>query len=263
MALLLTTERPSATGLFLARATGARWVAGYVPTVSGAWTQDATTLCHIRIPFEGEKNEVEKFLGIARAFGVLPMGRQPELVPPAVDEAAADAFLSGLHLPVKGPLVGLFIGGKAVRSDRLWPISHFAQLADSLKGAGFRVIALCPPPPMGASSVSFQSEEYLRLMEFQKALTWPCPVFQEHALARVAAFLKRLDLLVCPDGGILHLAASVGTPTLGLFFSTDSEVWRHDLRQTILDGRGNPSSEMLPETVASEVARFLEVSARP
>ena len=260
MALLLTTERPSATGVFLARLTGARWVAAYVPSIPGAWAQDTTALCHIRIPLETEKNEVEKFLGFARAFGIPPKGRGPELVPSTVDEAAADSFLSSQNLREKGPWVGLFIGGKAERSDRLWPVTHFAQLAESLRGGGFRVIALSPPPVVGASPNAFLSEEHLRLEEFLRALTWPCPVFQEASLGRVAAFLRRLDLLVCPDGGILHVAAAVGTPTLGLFFSTDPEVWRHDLPQTFLDGRGKPSSEMRPETVANEVVRFLAVS---
>lgn len=263
LALLLTTERPSATGIFLARATGARWVAGYVSSVPGAWAEDATALCHIRIPFAGKKNEVEKYLGFARAFGVPPQGRQPELLSSPADTAAADDFLSGLKLPAKGPLVGLFIGGKAERTDRLWPVSHFTQLANALKNAGFRVIVLSPPPPAGMSASAFHSEEHLRLEEFRRALAWTCPVFQEASLGRVAAFLKRLDLLVCPDGGILHLAAAVGTPTLGLFFSTDPEVWRHDLRQTFLDGRGKTSAEMRPETVANEVFRFLGIAARP
>jgi heptosyltransferase III len=263
LALLLTTARPSATGIFLARAIGARWVAGYVPSGPGTSVQSATSLCHIRIPIGGEKNEVEKFLGLARAFGVPPKGRQPELVPSPADEAASESILSGQHLPAKGPWVGLFIGGKAERSDRLWPVFHFARLADSLQEAGFRVIVLSPPPPVGASSDTFFSEEHLRLEEFRRTLAWTCPVFQEASLGRVAAFLRRLDLLVCPDGGILHLAAAVGTPTLGLFFSTDPEVWRHDLRQAVLDGRGKPSSEMRPETVANEVVRFFGVSACP
>src|SRR5438046_10508461 len=99
--------------------------------------------------------------------------------------------------------------------------------------------------------------------EFGNQLSWACPEFQEASLGLVYAFLKRLDLLVCPDGGILHVAAAVGTPTLGLFFSTDPEVWRHDLRQTVLDGRGKPSSEMRPDTVANEVFRFLGVATRP
>lgn len=262
LALLLTTERPSATGVFLARAAGARWTAGYVPSAAGAWAEDASALCHIRIPFGGEKNEVGKYLGLARAFGLPPQGLRPELVPSAADEAAAEAFLSAQNLPGDRPLVGLFIGGKAERSDRLWPVSHFARLADALKRAGLRVIVLSPPPPVHAASDTFLSEEHLRLDEFRRLLAESCPVFQEAQLGRVAAFLKRLDLLVCPDGGILHLAAAVGTPTLGLFFSTDPEVWSHDLRQTSLDGRGKTSSDMSPETVAAEVFRFLGVPAR-
>jgi ADP-heptose:LPS heptosyltransferase len=263
LALLLSTERPSATGIFIARAIGARWVAAYVSPDPGAEARAAASLCHIRIPFGGEKNEVAKFLGFARAFGVPPQGLRPELVPSPADEAAADSFFSSQNLPAKGSLVGLFIGGKAERSDRLWPVSHFARLADSLKGAGLQVIVLSPPPPAGVPSRAFLSEEHLRLEEFRRAMSWTCPVFQEASLGRVAAFLRRLDLLVCPDGGILHLAAAVGTPTLGLFFSTDPEVWRHDLRQTFLDGRGRLSSEMRPETVANEVFRFLGVLARP
>jgi len=264
LALLLTTDRPSATGVYLARAAGARWVAGFVPSVPGVWAQDATSLCHIRIPPEAVKNEVEKFLGFARAFGVTPQGRQPELVPSPEDEAAADSFFSSHPLPGKGPLVGLFTGGKTVeRPDRLWPVSHFARLADILKKAGFRVIVLSPPPPAGASSDAFHSQEHQLLEEFCRALAWSCPVFQDASLGRLATFLRRLDLLVCPDGGVLHVAAAVGTPTLGLFFSTDPEVWQHDLRQTVLDGRGKPSAEMRPETVANEVFRLLGVSARP
>lgn len=251
LALLLTTERPSATGVILARLTGARWVAAYAPSITGDWARETVALCHIRIPFAGEKNEVEKYLGFARAFGAPPQGLQPELAPTPADEAAADSFLREQNLPAKSPLVGLFIGGKAERTDRLWPVSHFVKLADALKNAGVRVIVLSPPPP-----------EHLRLEEFRRLLGWSCPVFQEASILRVAAFLKRLDLLVCPDGGILHLAAAVGTPTLGLFFSTDPEVWRHGLRQAVLDGRGKPSSEMPPETVANEAVRFLGEAAR-
>jgi len=261
LALILTTERPSATGVFMARLTGARWVAAYVPSVSGDWAKNAAALCHIRIPIVEEKNEVEKYLGLGRAFGVPPNGLRPELAPTTADQAVADVFLSRQTFSESGPLVGLFIGGKAERSDRLWPVAHFARLADTLKKAGFRVIALSPPPPAGGSSETFLSEEYLRLEEFRSALTWNCPVFQESSVIRVAAFLQKLDLLICPDGGILHVAASVGTPTLGLFFSTDPEVWRHDLRQTFLDGRGKSSSALLPETVANEVFRFLGVAA--
>jgi ADP-heptose:LPS heptosyltransferase len=263
LALLLTTERSSATGVILARATSARMVAAYYSSLPGNSAKDAAALCHVRIPFGGETNEVEKFLGFARALGVPTQGLRPELVPSAEDEAAAESTLSALSFSEKGPLVGLFIGGKAERSDRLWPVSHFAVLANMLRDEGFRVVILSPPPPGRASSDTYRSSEHLRLREFRRLLPWACPVFQEAQLGRVGAFIRRLDLLVCPDGGILHVAASVGTPTLGLFFSTDPAVWRHDLPQTVLDGRGKPSSQLRPETVANEVIRFLGVSAKP
>ena len=263
LALLLSTERPSATSVFLARATGARWVAGYLSPDPGSEAKSVAALCHIHIPFGGEKNEVEKFLGIARAFDVAPQGLQPELVPTPADEAAAESFFSSHNFSAKGLRVGLFIGGKAERSDRLWPVAHFVQLANSLKEAGLQVIVLSPPPPAGASSHSFLPGEHLRLEEFLRSISWKCPVFQEASLGRVAAFLRRLDLLVSPDGGILHAAAAVRTPTLGLFFSTDPDVWRHDTQETVLDGRGKPSSEMYPEIVADKVFGLLGITVHP
>ena len=225
LALLLTTERPSATGVVLARVSGARYVAGYVPAVSDAWARSAISLCHIRIPFNQEKNEVEKFAGFARAFGMRVDDLRPEFVPSSADEAAADVFLANQSFSNKGPLVGLFVGGKAERTDRLWPVSHFARLAQLLREKDCRVIAISPPAPAVALSDTFRSEEHLRLAEFRKEINWECPAFQATALGHVAAFLRRLDLFVCPDGGIMHLAAAVGTPTLAFFFSTDPEVW--------------------------------------
>jgi len=41
------------------------------------------------------------------------------------------------------------------------------------------------------------------------------------ALEEVAAVLQRCDLLICGDSPLLHLAAAVGTPSVGLFGPTD------------------------------------------
>jgi ADP-heptose:LPS heptosyltransferase len=43
-------------------------------------------------------------------------------------------------------------------------------------------------------------------------------------LAEVAAVLERCDLLVCGDSALLHLAAAVGTPSVGLFGPTSGSV---------------------------------------
>ena len=45
-----------------------------------------------------------------------------------------------------------------------------------------------------------------------------------HRLEEVAAVLERCDLLICGDSPLLHLAAAVGTPSVGLFGPTDGRV---------------------------------------
>jgi ADP-heptose:LPS heptosyltransferase len=41
----------------------------------------------------------------------------------------------------------------------------------------------------------------------------------------IAAFLKKMDIVIANDTGIMHLAAAVGTPTLSLFGPTDPLQW--------------------------------------
>ena len=45
------------------------------------------------------------------------------------------------------------------------------------------------------------------------------------SLEKTAALLRRCDLLVSNDTGIMHLAAAMGTPTVGLFGPTSPRCW--------------------------------------
>lgn len=45
------------------------------------------------------------------------------------------------------------------------------------------------------------------------------------SISFIAAFLKKMDLVITNDTGIMHLAAAVGTPTLSLFGPTDPLQW--------------------------------------
>ncbi|RJR34338.1 MAG: hypothetical protein C4576_26510 [Desulfobacteraceae bacterium] len=48
---------------------------------------------------------------------------------------------------------------------------------------------------------------------------------KELHLLHVAALLERCDALVCNDTGLMHIAASVGTPVIGLFGPTDPSIY--------------------------------------
>ena len=105
---------------------------------------------------------------------------------------------------------------------RNWPVANFAKLADALERAGHRAIILdgCK----GRTSC-FRQHRVL-----------------EKPLGFVAALLRECDLLVGPDSGLGHLAAAVGTPTVGLFASQSPGVmYRHYPKHTYVyppwDGR--------------------------
>jgi heptosyltransferase-2 len=62
-------------------------------------------------------------------------------------------------------------------------------------------------------------DEMLGALDFQPVL------LTGQTIGRVAAVMKQLDLLICNDTGVLHVAAAVGCPTLALFGPTDPERW--------------------------------------
>jgi ADP-heptose:LPS heptosyltransferase len=195
---------------------------------------------------------VEKFLGLGRPFGLTVTRRLPEFSVKVEDRKAAQVFLEG-HLTPSRPRIGLFLGGKRNSPERLWPVGRFVALASSLENQGFQWLAIGAP-----------AGEERRLEEFLAGFSSSRPVFQDGNLDRVAALIKELDLLICPDGGIMHLAVAVGTPTLALFFETDPEVWRHaDERQFTLKSRDNQPSSLSVEEVARKTVEILKKISRP
>jgi len=100
------------------------------------------------------------------------------------------------------------------------------------------------------------------LEEFKKASDRVYPVFEEADLGCVAGFIQRMDLLVCPDGGISHLAAAVDVAALTLFFETDPQVWHHpgNQRHSIYTPEG--AASLAVETVADKVSEILEAAPR-
>lgn len=256
-ALVLSGNALSLTSVMLARLSGARLVAGYE---AAAYGKSWGSLLDCEVPFAYPKKEIDKFLGLIAGLGLPHQARRPEYFPSPEDERFAQTF-HAFQLPKgEGPLVGIFLGGKVDRPERIWPPQRYAAVARSLaEQPGARILAIAPPQPKAAAhrrEGSVWLDEDVHERSFREALGRDCPLLREGRLGRVAAVLKRLDLLICPDGGIMHLAAAVGAPTLALFFGTDPEVWQPPVETSrfLVASSGPASLEV--ETVADK-ARLL------
>jgi len=132
----------------------------------------------------------------------------------AVDDAArarVDALLGEEGLAGDGPLVVLNPNAGALSLERRWPTANYAELAVRLARAlpGARIALI------GSRGERDHTGDVLA------QLTEPLPRIENLAgrldIAELAALLERAALFVGNDSGPMHVAAALGTPTVGLF----------------------------------------------
>ncbi len=98
--------------------------------------------------------------------------------------------------------------------DKAWPAARWVELAASLREAGVGPMWLVTPPgeEAMADSVARQAGAGLRRL----------PLLPLRDLMAVVALSRAY---VGNDGGILHCAVALRTPSVGLFGPTDPDIW--------------------------------------
>lgn len=149
-------------------------------------------------------NLVDTHMGMA---GFPPRPCDASLMVPAERASQARALLRAEGRRGDGPLVALQTGASDLH--RAWSLENFARLAASLLDDGCEVVLMGDPK---------ETERAARLRDIVGR-----PVIDlvgKTGLPMLPAVLRACDLLISNDTGTIHVAAGVGTPTLGLFFST-------------------------------------------
>ncbi|MEV1287792.1 glycosyltransferase family 9 protein [Micromonospora sp. NPDC049679] len=145
--------------------------------------------------------EVIRYLEAVALVGAVPVTLTPTL--PATDGDRAEArAVAGL--PVR-PRVALHPG--VTDSRRRWPTHRFAAVADALAAMGFEVV------------LTGTGEERALVEQVCAAAHTPVrPLVDALSLGGLAGLYADCAVVVANDTGPLHLAAAVGTPTVGIFW---------------------------------------------
>lgn len=174
------------------------------------------------------------------------------LAPPPLPVAwigAADHARAAALLPGEGPL--LVLGPTANWPGKVWPAERFIALARALLAGplpGARVAVLAGP---GARE---------RAMAAPVLAALPGAIdlaAGDLSLTEAAACLARARLFVGNDSGLMHLAAAVGAPTLGLFGPTPADEYAPAGRCAAAVCADGPAMEDLPVGAALEAAAGL------
>lgn len=122
---------------------------------------------------------------------------------------SADAEKAAMDLlPAARPILAL--GPAANWAGKQWPIERFAELAAKLTAEG--------PLKDAVVMVFADSKERAQIQPLLQSIPPERRVeLIGNSLLTVTACLKQARLFIGNDSGLMHLAAAVGTPTLGLF----------------------------------------------
>jgi len=151
-------------------------------------------------------HEVEFNLDAVRAMGIPVVQRKPFFPFTKKDEAVIDRWIE------KNGLRGQFriaLHSWGSWQAKRWGLEHFAGLADRLvRKYQARVILLWGPGEKGQS-------QRIQQMSGEKTTLAP-----RMTLKQLGALLSKCRLVVANDSGPMHIAAAVGTPTVGIFGPT-------------------------------------------
>jgi heptosyltransferase-3 len=260
LAIIISSHTPSFNSSLLSRFSGARHVLAYDTRRHYQGANWSRTLADVEVPEPPEGTpEWVTFMNLVRPLGI-DGSYEPEFYLSPEDKAWGRERWKEFA-PKSGPVkVGLYLGGNPDRPERLWSAENFATLARQLMERNISVIAIVPPPGMISGS---RREEPGIYEDFSRILGQKLPVFSDPSLTNVAAFLLNLDLFVCPDGGLMHIAIASHVRTLGLCFETDPDRWVAPVSWAIgLRAPDARNSGLTPATVRDTILNALQATTR-
>lgn len=165
------------------------------------------------------KHEVERSLDIIRRLGIEIKGEEPRIYLSDGERERGHEILASMGVVRAGSqgervrsLVGIHVGPRDVR--RRWPSEELAGLAKGLhEQRAVHIIIVWGP-----------GEESLR-DTMAEAVGLGAAVLPRTTMRELAAVLSFLDLCICGDTGVFHVAAAVGCPTLSYYSATDPRQW--------------------------------------
>lgn len=173
------------------------------------------------LPIDGYHDEhvVAYHRRLLRFMGVAMREEALELKVSEADERWAQAWVAAHHDGRTEPLVGIIpAGGVSWGVDapfRRWSAQGFATVGDALVERYRARLVL-----FGEASDRPACSEVARLMRHDVM-----ELSGRTTLGQFVSLIGRLDLVICNDGGPLHLAVSQGVNTVSIFGPVDPDVY--------------------------------------
>ncbi|MGH7769215.1 MAG: glycosyltransferase family 9 protein [Candidatus Binatia bacterium] len=197
---------------------------------------------NIRVAKPAERNKYRALPAFVAALGLSSEETYPYIALASDEKAEGRGRMETALGQGAGPIVAVFVGGRASRRKRL-PSESFIELARALRQSVAKVAVFVGP-------------EEKTLVDFLKRrLGQDIPVLFEPSVRMFAAMVAGCDLFVTADSGPMHLACAVGTRTVAIFQKADHRHWGPpESRARIVYRRGGASVEEILSACRQELS---------
>jgi heptosyltransferase II len=171
------------------------------------WLERAVLITAKRDTYGGEIPIPERYFEAVTGLDVLPDGGPPDFfIGEAADQRAAER-LSSIGLGQDRPIVAMAPG--AAHATKRWPAEYWVELVRRITPTGADVALLGGP---GDAEVAGRISELggANVASLAGAL----------GLQETGAVIRRAEVLISGDTGVMHMATGVGTPVVALFGPT-------------------------------------------
>ncbi len=157
---------------------------------------------------DSQRHAVTRYLEVLSKHGVDTTDAYPNLQLTEAEYAVADNYLSNAGHTSERKLIGIHPGGNW--EYKLWSTEKYAQLANTLSKENNASILLFGGP----------NERKLQA-QVAGLMRTPPTLVETSNLRELAALIAACDVYIGNDTGPMHIAASVNTPVVALFGSTN------------------------------------------
>ncbi len=165
-----------------------------------------------RAPYpETKPHKVDYFLGLVDALGMPPDGRLMEFHPSDAAPGELKELFESRGLSMDEPYAVVHAGGNW--DMKRWPSDYFSQWVYLFLRGGHGKVILC-----GTDSEQRTALEIARRFSPSEVIS----LCGKTSLDALALMLKNARLLLSNDSGPIHLAASQGTPIVGVYGPTSA-----------------------------------------
>jgi lipopolysaccharide heptosyltransferase II len=204
LAILFQNAFEAALLAFLA---GIRYRVGYNTDARGFLLSHSV----VRDPGVLKLHQVEYYLSILRSMGWEAPVKDPVVFVNQKDEEATSRLLATHGVASDDFLLGLSPGATYGRAKR-WPAERFAAVGNrAMERWGSKIVLIGSEAEKDICEALGQ--ELARPFVDLSGVT---------TLEQAMALIKRCQLFLCNDSGLMHVAAALNVPTLAVFGSTDA-----------------------------------------